>query len=61
MSTNAKRIWLAIGCLIVWFGFITTGGVVAQMATAALAGWYMGGLIYAFTKKVFPDEREGQA
>ena len=61
MSITTKRILFAIGCLIVWFGFITAGGVVAQMVTAALAGWYIGGLIYAFTKKVFPDEREGQA
>lgn len=61
MSLEAKRILLAIGCLIAWYGFITAGGTVAQMVIAALAGWYMGGLIYHFTRKVFPNEREGQA
>lgn len=61
MTITTKRVLLAIGCLVVWFGFVTNGGAVAQIVTAALAGWYMGGLIYNFTVKVFPNEREERA
>ena len=60
MSVLAKRILLAIGCLIAWFGFISAGGAVVNFIVSALAGWQVGGLIYKFTEKVFPDEREEQ-
>lgn len=56
MSITAKRFLFSIGLLIVWFGFITTGGALASIVMSALAGWYMGGLIYKFAAKVFPNE-----
>ncbi len=56
MSTSVKRLLLSIGLLIVWFGFITSGGAVASFAVSALAGWFVGGLIYELSAKVFPNE-----
>lgn len=60
MSLTAKRLLFASACLIVWFGFVFHGGVAANVVIAGLGGWYMGGLIYSFTNKVFPNEREEQ-
>lgn len=58
MSLTTKRVLFAIGCLIAWFGFITAGGTIVNMVVSGLAGWFMGGLIYQFSKKVFPDARD---
>lgn len=56
MSIRTKRILFALGCLIVWFGFVMTGGTAASVVISGLAGWFMSGLIYQFAEKVFPNE-----
>lgn len=56
MSIKTKRILFALGCLIIWFGFVMTGGTVASTIIAGLAGLFMGGLIYQFAEKVFPND-----
>ena len=57
MNTNTKRILFSLGLLIIWFGFISTGpSVVINFVISALAGWFVGGLIYSISKKVFPYE-----
>lgn len=58
MSIEAKRIILAIGCLIVWVGLISAGGIMTDFVIPALAGWLVGGMIYSFVRKVFPNDSE---
>lgn len=55
MSIAAKRFLFSVGLLITWVAFITTGGALASIVIPALAGWYMGGLIYKFAAKVFTN------
>lgn len=57
MSLFGKRVLFSIGLLIIWFGFITMGPTtLVSMVMYALGGWLMGGIIYNFAEKVFPNE-----
>lgn len=56
MSIRVKRILFALGCLIVWIGFLFFGGTLVKYAISGLAGWYVGCLINDFSKKLFPDD-----
>jgi hypothetical protein len=56
MSILAKRILFSLGCLIVWMGFLFFGGALVKYVVSGLAGWFVGRLIYDFSKKLFPDD-----
>lgn len=56
MSIFAKRLLFSAGLLVIWFGFITMGNELSRIVVSGLAGWYVGGLIFEASVKVFPNE-----
>jgi hypothetical protein len=56
-SIEVKRICTAIVMLIVWITFMYLApSMVVTFAVSALAGWYIGGLIFRATVALFPSE-----
>jgi hypothetical protein len=41
--------------LIIWMGIVFSGGVFVQVLMGFIAGWTIGGWIYAAATKVFPE------